>query len=189
MIPRCSRELPKCSTCKPWPSSCVYSRESSSSTTKGVGAMTSRTATEVSIESRIDSLERTVQFLAKSIDEALTAFSTSQQRNFNERSHEKSTSEENASDSQLYIGPSHSFSFLREAPVGIQHVNQQGLEERAITEIRDMSSSLSTAPARYSMENSTPFHVPPRAVGYILLGSKLITLRRISLSYQRTSLT
>lgn len=144
-------------------------------------ALPSHLNTKVSIESRLEHLERTVQSLASSVDEALHVLSaTPSQRDLtkppNIPNHNIARGE-NKSNSQLYIGPSHSFSFLQEAPADIERLPRQGLKDTrqgAISEIRSMSSSLTTAKVGNPMGSPTTFYVPSRPVGYALLGSKLI---------------
>lgn len=145
-------------------------------------ALPSHINAEISIESRLERLERTVQSLASSVDEALHVLSaTPSQRDLTQNpniSNHNITSGKNKSNSELYIGPSHSFSFLQEAPADIERLPRQGLKDShqgAISEIRSMSSSLTTARVWNPMGSPTNFYVPSRPAGYALLGSKLIS--------------
>ncbi|KAJ5611392.1 hypothetical protein N7510_008111, partial [Penicillium lagena] len=154
----------------------------SSSATKGKNlhvAVPSSTDAETDIEHRLKCLERTVQSLAVSLEEVLHGLSALPRRDLSKIpniSNQKITSGENRSNSQLYIAPSHSFSFLQEAPEGIERLPRQGFEENrqsAMSEIRNLSFSLTAARVGNSMESSTTFHVPSRPAGYSLLGKFL----------------
>ncbi|KAJ5369515.1 hypothetical protein N7509_014127 [Penicillium cosmopolitanum] len=180
---KCSREIPKCSGCKPWPSSCVYSREVSSFNANGKRlhvAEASSKDTKTSIESRLERLERIIQSLTSSVEEALRVLSVAAPRRDLSKipitSNQTIANEADRSDSELYIGPSHSFSFLQEAPAGIERLARQGVEDSrqcAISEIHNMSSSLTSARIGNPTKASTGFHVPSRSAGYALLGKFL----------------
>ncbi|KAJ5113088.1 hypothetical protein N7456_001622 [Penicillium angulare] len=79
-------------------------------------------------------------------------------------------------DSEVYIGPSHSFSFLKETPVGIRRLAQPGDDsfvQGAISEIDKMSSRLRSSEVRTPIESSSRFHIPSKSAGYSLLGKFL----------------
>ena len=139
--------------------------------------------TEISIESRLESLECTVKSLTTSIDEALHVLSAAPSRKDLNKTpiapNEVLSNEAERSDSELYIGPSHSFSFLQEAPAGIERLPPQGVEDPrrdVIAEIHNMSSSLTSAKMAKPMKDSTSFHIPSRSVGYALLSSEFSSL-------------
>lgn len=139
--------------------------------------------TKTSIESRLERLERIIQSLTSSVEEALRVLSVAAPRRDLSKipitSNQTIANEADRSDSELYIGPSHSFSFLQEAPAGIERLARQGVEDSrqcAISEIHNMSSSLTSARIGNPTKASTGFHVPSRSAGYALLGSELIPL-------------
>jgi hypothetical protein len=131
-------------------------------------------------ESRLERLEHTVKSLTSSVDEALCVLSVETPRRdltkLTNTSVHKIADEGDRPRSHLYVGPSHSFSFLQETPAGIERLPRQEFEESrqgAIFEIDNMSSGLTTAQIRNTVESSAKFHVPSRSVGYALLSSEL----------------
>lgn len=145
-------------------------------------AETANHDTNISIEARLESLECTVKALASSVDEALRVFSAASPPGDLTKRHITSnqtiTDEAETSNQELYIGPSHSFSFIQEAPANIAHLPRQGPEDirqGAISEIHNISSSLRSTRTGAAAKNSTGYHVPLRSAGYVLLGSEPIT--------------
>ncbi|OJJ42317.1 hypothetical protein ASPZODRAFT_137339 [Penicilliopsis zonata CBS 506.65] len=67
-------------------------------------------------------------------------------------------------ESNLYIGPSHSFSFLRDT-AGMEGMLSTA-NRQAHSELRPLSSILTTAEVHPPSETGTSFHVPSRLVGY-----------------------
>lgn len=140
--------------------------------------------TKSSIESRLERLEGIIKSLTSSVDETLLALSaTPSRRDLNKlpiESNQIIVSEADRPDPELFIGPSHAFSFFQEAPAGIERLPPQGVEDSrqsVISEIQNMSSSLTSAKMANPMKDTTTnFHVPSRSVGYALLSSELIPL-------------
>lgn len=139
--------------------------------------------TRTSIESRLERLEGTINSLTRSVDEALLALSAvPSRRDLNKlpiTSNQTNVNGADRSDPELYIGPSHSFSFLQEAPAGIKRLPPQGVgdsRQEVISEIHNMSSCLTSAKLPISMKDSTSFYIPSRSVGYALLSSELMPI-------------
>lgn len=135
---------------------------------------------ETGIEDRLERLECTVKSLNSSIDEVLRLLSAAPQRRGSTQILNTSSlpnpDEEDQTNPQLYIGPSHSFSFLQEATAGIERLPRQELKDTrqgVISEINNMSSGLTTARIGNPVEKPANFHVPSRAAGYALLSSEL----------------
>ncbi|KAJ5523373.1 hypothetical protein N7513_012917 [Penicillium frequentans] len=137
--------------------------------------------TKSSIESRLERLEGIIKSLTSSVDETLLALSaTPSRRDLNKlpiESNQIIVSEADRPDPELFIGPSHAFSFFQEAPAGIERLPPQGVEDSrqsVISEIQNMSSSLTSAKMANPMKDTTTnFHVPSRSVGYALLSKFL----------------
>ncbi|KAJ5623059.1 hypothetical protein N7490_011664 [Penicillium lividum] len=141
--------------------------------------------TKISIESRLESLECAVKSLTRSIDGALHVLSAaSSPKDLNKISvgpNQAIANEADRSGSELYIGSSHSFSFLQEAPAGIKRLSPQGVEDSrqdVISEIHNMSSSLTSARMPNPINEPKSFHIPSRSVGYALL-SKFLEISRL----------
>lgn len=144
---------------------------------------TSDKDTQISIGSRLERLEGIVNSLARSVDEALLALSTAPLRRDSNKIpitfNQGIPNEADRSDPELYIGPSHSFSFLREAPAGVERLPPHDVEDSrqdVISQIHNMSTSLASAKMANSLNDSTVFHIPSRSVGYALLSSEFIPL-------------
>ncbi|KNG89742.1 hypothetical protein ANOM_001973 [Aspergillus nomiae NRRL 13137] len=176
---RCSRELPKCSSCKPWPGSCHYSREMASSSQPSPSRVPKEHTT---IETRLRHLELTVQRLTNSVDHALQTILSVPPRPINaqkpaEPSHSVAVAA-NDSNSDLYIGPSHSFTFLQETPANIDAIRRPSCHETrqsARSELQYLSNSLGSAQvAQGTMEDTMSFYVPSRPVGYRLISKFLV---------------
>ncbi|PTU20328.1 hypothetical protein P175DRAFT_0510242 [Aspergillus ochraceoroseus IBT 24754] len=166
---KCSRELPKCSTCKPWPSRCEYSRDISSLETQG------------DIENRLQHLEKTVQQLAHSVNCALQdispASSTTGRNQQSNLALQPVRVESNPAGSRLYLGQSHSFSFLRETPANIEASRHQPgnvTRQNAYSGLQDLSNSLTTSQVDLrGGESNAGFYVPSRPAGYQLISKFL----------------
>ncbi|KAE8152311.1 hypothetical protein BDV25DRAFT_128093 [Aspergillus avenaceus] len=71
---KCSREIPKCSVCKPWPGSCVYSRDNppmgphSNTGPSIANSQANPQITPESIETRLERIERAIEQLAGSVN-------------------------------------------------------------------------------------------------------------------------
>ncbi|KAJ5297882.1 Transcription factor [Penicillium antarcticum] len=173
---KCSRELPKCSNCKPWPSSCNYLRDKSSSTPPASNPIQQASEPESTFGLRLQRLENTVQQLANSVDQALQAIrpiSSDKGSRKRPSSTQDPISQNNISDSKLYIGPSHSFSFLKEASANIDAIAQPAgddTRQSAHSELQYLSNSLTTARVeQQKKEDSNSFFIPSRAIGYRLI--------------------
>ncbi|RAK75021.1 fungal specific transcription factor domain-containing protein, partial [Aspergillus fijiensis CBS 313.89] len=168
----CSRELPKCNTCKPWPGECIYSRDTFDVNSLGAGSADERT-----IESRLQDLEELVQQLSKSVDKALQVIASAPARTDDLRppsdTDQRTVVEKDRSNPKLYIGPSHSFSFLREASASIEKIPRPPSDAThlsAHSELRYLSSQLGTSHVEQMTEKSAAvFHVPSKATGYRMI--------------------
>ncbi|KAE8414804.1 fungal-specific transcription factor domain-containing protein [Aspergillus pseudocaelatus] len=171
---KCSRELPKCNTCKPWPGSCHYSREMSSSSRSSIDRVPEAHS---DIEARLRQLEVTVQRLTNSVDRALQTILSAPPKPTDTarltRHCQSVTNTESGSSSDLYIGSSHSFSFLQETPANIDEMPQSSCDETrqsAYLELQYLSDRLATGRVNQSgVEDTTHFYVPSRPVGYRLI--------------------
>lgn len=132
------------------------------------------------IKDRLERLENAVKTLNHSVDETLHNLSVAPQRRDSTKTRTTLRtalpSEEDKYDSPLYIGPSHSFSFLQEASAGLERLPQQEAQDTrqgAISEVSNIASNLTTARIGNPVGLSSKFHVPSRSVGYARLSSKL----------------
>ncbi|PYI27435.1 hypothetical protein BP00DRAFT_405016 [Aspergillus indologenus CBS 114.80] len=169
---KCSRELPKCNTCKPWPGECIYSRDTFDVNSLGSGSIDERT-----IESRLQDLEQLVQQLSKSVDKALQVIASAPARTDDPRlsfqANQRTVVEKDRISPKLYIGPSHSFSFLREASASIEKIprpQSDATHQSARSELQYLSSQLGTSHVEQMTEESAAvFHVPSKATGYRMI--------------------
>ncbi|PYI00082.1 hypothetical protein BO71DRAFT_312305 [Aspergillus ellipticus CBS 707.79] len=167
---RCSRELPKCGNCRPWPGSCEYSRDRSSSPP----SLKRSPEKDKSIVDRLQRLEETVQSLSNSVERALRTIG---QVSHGKDNPEKPTApnstvpkESTRTDSGLFIAPSHSFSFLKDTSATMEanlQSSNDASHQSAFSGLEYLSTRLTTAQVdQQPTENMTTFYVPSRALGY-----------------------
>jgi hypothetical protein len=86
-------------------------------------------------------------------------------------------SDKSCDDARLYIGPSNSFSFLKEASANIDAIPQpwgDDTQQSARSELQYLSSRLATAEVEtQTLGNSGGFHVPTKVAGYRLISSEM----------------
>lgn len=141
---------------------------------------TSSEPASANVEDRLQQLEQTVQQLTNSVDRVLRTILPESQRQRNglrllsfHRSH---ATEQICSDSELYIGPSHSFSFLKEAPANIEAISQprsNATRQDAYSELSYISNSLTTAQINQKVGgDEMTFYIPSKAAGYRMISRK-----------------
>ncbi|RAL08544.1 uncharacterized protein BO97DRAFT_353820, partial [Aspergillus homomorphus CBS 101889] len=119
---KCSRELPKCNSCKPWPGDCNYSRDNvnvmSVTIIVSTRSLDHSSAEERTIVNRVQHLEQLVQQLTQSVDKALQAIGSASAGRDNSRtpteSHQEIVAKKNHSSPKLYIGSQPGFLELAE---------------------------------------------------------------------------
>ncbi|KAJ5827562.1 Transcription factor [Penicillium robsamsonii] len=133
-------------------------------------------AVKDAIESRLKRLEDTVQQLTDSVNQALqTITPTPPQTNtrISSRTGHPIATEKSGFKSGLYVGPSHSFSFLKEASANIDAIRQSSghaTGQNAHSELQYLSGRLTATEVEQSVANdSTTFYIPSRAIGYRLI--------------------
>ncbi|KAJ5159071.1 Transcription factor [Penicillium coprophilum] len=132
------------------------------------------------IEGRLKRLEHTVQQLADSVNRALQVItSTPPPANTGISSwNSRSIFTENVgSESRPYVGPSHSFSFLKEASANVDAIRQSlgdMTSQSAHSELQYLSGRLATAEGdQQIIEDSTAFYIPSKATGYRMISKFL----------------
>lgn len=140
---------------------------------------------DLTIESRLCSIERTLERLASLVENAVVRGATEKESKVDAqippRTHECSNKSD-ARAPELFIGDSHSFSLVKEATANIRTTPgipgppyQQ--EPDAQSELQFLSTSLTTAAVELGHNSPmTGFYVPSKALGYKLIGSKWIGL-------------
>ncbi|OQE37661.1 hypothetical protein PENCOP_c009G02782 [Penicillium coprophilum] len=132
------------------------------------------------IEDRLKRLEHTVQQLTNSVNRALQAItSTPPPANTGVSSGNPRSivTDDVGSESRPYIGPSHSFSFLREASANVDAIRQSlgdVTSQSAHSELEYLSGRLTTAEGdQQIIEDSSAFYIPSKATGYRLISKFL----------------
>ncbi|KAH8690734.1 hypothetical protein BGW36DRAFT_389237 [Talaromyces proteolyticus] len=178
---KCSRELPKCGICKPWPGKCEYSRDMQNPSDLK-GNQKSPVAEKNDIEDRLQSLEQTIQQLTSSVERALQNIAPDYPRTEDSPdlrlSRRVARSEKECPDSRLYIGSSHSFSFLKDTSTNLeifQQPSNENARRNACSELQYLNTTLTTAQIHRNIvgDTSTSYYVPSRAAGYRLIGQFL----------------
>ncbi|KAH8885855.1 hypothetical protein GQ53DRAFT_876698 [Thozetella sp. PMI_491] len=178
---RCSRELPKCNNCRPWPSSCDYSREKLPILGKDTslrrpepGATTTPSPPKSGgIEGRLERLENTVEQLSASVNRILDSVTLPHQKRSIAQTPRRpagSVVEKSSFIPQRATNPSHSFAFLKEAPGSIEAASASRTSlthEHAYSELQFLSNTLNKIPASRQVEGEmTEFFVPLKRIGY-----------------------
>ncbi|GFF58156.1 uncharacterized transcriptional regulatory protein C11D3.07c [Aspergillus udagawae] len=135
---------------------------------------------ERNIEDRLQRLEQTVRSLSSSIDQVLQTLSAASSSRDETRGPDPNNCPmaigNNRPTAQLYIGPSHSFSFLEETASSMKTIRRPPHDttlQNAISELGHLSSRLTTAHVENSTEGLSTFYVPSRAAGYGLISKFL----------------
>ncbi|KAK2000821.1 hypothetical protein LX36DRAFT_698676 [Colletotrichum falcatum] len=183
---QCSRELPKCGACKPWPGSCDYTRDKPapqpSATHVNDLPKPPSAINPSSVEQRLQSIESKLQKLTDAVQRVLDATPVKPGLGNNEATPRVARSSDiRASKDErtpgLFLGPSHSFSFLKEASNNIEAASGASTPlayQHARSELQFLSTSLTTAPVNAEgVGDDEGFFIPSKAVGYQLIGNFL----------------
>ncbi|KAK2013629.1 hypothetical protein LZ32DRAFT_557688 [Colletotrichum eremochloae] len=183
---KCSRELPKCSACKPWPGSCDYTRDKPAPTPVVMQfndrSKMSSAIHPSSIEQRLQSIESSLQKLTEAVERVLEATTAKPVPGHNETtprvartSNIRALKDEGSPG--LFVGPSHSFSFLKEASNNIEAASRASTPsayQHARSELQFLSTSLTTATTKTEgVSHDEGFFIPSKALGYQLIGTFL----------------
>ncbi|KAK1563999.1 fungal-specific transcription factor domain-containing protein [Colletotrichum navitas] len=183
---RCSRELPKCSACKPWPGSCDYTRDKPAPTPGATHVndrpKTPSSTSPSSIEQRLQSIESSLQKLTEAVERVLEATTAKSAPVNNETtprvthtSDIRAPKDENTPG--LFLGPSHSFSFLKDTSNNIEAALRTSTPfayQHARSELQFLSTSLTTATVKTEViGDNKGFFIPSKALGYQLIGTFL----------------
>lgn len=194
---RCSRELPKCATCRPWSSSCDYSRDASSSTvrkarrkneagchslSKSVGGPHGRNeefpVTNGALPNNTRSVQPDAEALA--IDNSRAFASERTEKPLTQQpSAPKSYDTESSNVSGDLPQPYSSFSFLNEA-AGDLSKSTDISGSRSYVEAQAQLTQLHAAinedgQARTTLGSNEPFVIPTRSAGYADISSMALT--------------
>lgn len=136
-----------------------------------------------SVESRLDRVELTLQSLTNSVNQILetvkTANTTALHRGGDAR--RRDTSNRISKEPQLFIGPSHSFSMVKDALSNLEGLgggsSASVAEHRDARErLRDLSAAMATtvvgAQCVEEEDTRTGFHVPTKPIGYGYISRK-----------------
>ncbi|PTD10736.1 hypothetical protein FCULG_00007727 [Fusarium culmorum] len=170
---RCTRELPKCGECKPWPVPCNYSRDipdtGTSSTTTAPLANAKRPN---DVQLRLQNIEKAIRDLTDVVNKAVVTINTSRKE---ETSVHATSAESNDQSSRLYVGKHNSFSVLEDAQNSVQKATgslSSSLHHNASNELQFLSTSLTTTVTDNQLRGNS-FYIPSKAQGYQLIGKFL----------------
>lgn len=173
---RCTRELPKCGECKPWPVPCNYSRDiPDTGTSSTTTAPLTNTKKPNDVQLRLQNIEKAIRDLTDVVNKAVVAInevsSTSQKE---ELSLHTTPAEPDDSTSRLYVGKHNSFSVFEDAHNSVQKATgslSTSLHHNAASELQFLSTSLTTTVTDNQLRGNS-FYIPSKAQGYQLIGSK-----------------
>ncbi|KAF5241051.1 hypothetical protein FANTH_9268 [Fusarium anthophilum] len=181
---RCSKELPKCSACQPWPGPCNYSRDKpalkSSVNEKATRAPLDLTNWQ-SIErlnERLQKVEEAVQALTPTVAEGVEAVNHGLLTNY-QQVVEKECESQDRKDSHpsLSVGDVNSFSFLKDTSITNTIIGSSPLHQHAAKEFQYLSDSLTTAGVASKSYGNTDFFIPSKGEGYQMIGRFLESAR------------
>ncbi|WXC52419.1 hypothetical protein QX201_012076 [Fusarium graminearum] len=174
---RCTRELPKCGECKPWPVPCNYSRDiPDTGTSSTTTAPLTNTKKSNDVQLRLQNIEKAIRDLTDVVNKAVVAInevsSTSQKE---ELSFHTTPAEPDDSTSRLYVGKHNSFSVFEDAHNSVQKATgslSTSLHHNATSELQFLSTSLTTTVTDNQLRGNS-FYIPSKAQGYQLIGKFL----------------
>ncbi|KAF4340791.1 fungal specific transcription factor domain protein [Fusarium beomiforme] len=177
---RCSKELPKCSACKPWPSACTYSRDKpatkpdTSKQQEVPGSSSSaRRDDGVWIHDRLENVEKRMQVLTNCVGQLVERLnaqtSTSRQQAADKADDTQTPVETRESTPKLALGKSNTFTFLEDKSINTATVGSSSLHQLAANELQYLSNSLTTA-VEDRTQPTNDFYVPSRSEGYQMIG-------------------
>ncbi|KAF5551851.1 fungal specific transcription factor domain-containing protein [Fusarium mexicanum] len=181
---RCSKELPKCSACRPWPGPCNYSRDKpalkSSVNEKATRAPLDLTNWQ-SIErlnERLQKVEEAVQALTPTVAEGVEAVNHGPSTNYQQVVAKECRSQDGMDSSpSLSVGDMTSFSFLKDTSITNTTIGSSPLHQHAAKEFQYLSDSLTTAGVTGKIYANTGFFVPSKGEGYQMIGRFLESAR------------
>ena len=138
------------------------------------------TSVSESVERRLDRIELAVQSLTSSVNQVLDTVKSARTATYPRGDAHYATSRSGVKEPQLFIGPSHSFSIVRDA---LSNVEGLGSSSTSITEhqnAREGLNDLSTAIATAAVDAQEPeeadsamgFYVPTKQAGYGFISRK-----------------
>lgn len=127
------------------------------------------------IDERLQRIESAIQQLTNSVDQILKVVVPDDEGKQRSNSIQPITTNKSAPASELSVGSSHAFSFLRETPATIAAMtnSQASIHQRAHSEFQYLSNTLTRAAVNQRSGRTSRFYVPTERVGYSLIGRKL----------------
>ncbi|EHK47021.1 hypothetical protein TRIATDRAFT_46040, partial [Trichoderma atroviride IMI 206040] len=115
---RCSREIPKCAACRPWPGECVYHRQNPIAQSDKKCSVTSLQYSK-GVDQRLSRVEKALETLSETINTSLNKNADSEPPSITTKSHEAAPSHQPPAEAfespELTLDDSHSFAYLGEA--------------------------------------------------------------------------
>ncbi|CVL06142.1 uncharacterized protein FMAN_03871 [Fusarium mangiferae] len=174
---RCSKELPKCIACQPWPGPCNYSRDKPAlkgSVHERATPPSLDLKNQKSIErlhTRLKNLEQEVQALTTTVTQGVEAVNYVTSANYQPVS-EKDCEPQDGNDSRrdLNVEDPSSFFFLKDVSITNTTIGSTPLHQHAAREFQFLSDSLTTAVVTSKGYHNTGFFVPSKGEGYQMIG-------------------
>ncbi|KAI8723095.1 Zn(2)-C6 fungal-type domain-containing protein [Fusarium sp. LHS14.1] len=186
---KCSKELPKCAACKPWPGECIYSKQGVSAKSRAPKARDSeekqaeptKVSEPIGVEDRLRRIENSLELLTKSVNQLLVASGSRPALHTSSASNERSN---------LVFAPEaqrrppeqiHTFSSLDEAARVLQSFQDDSgpsLEhQQAQSSLKGASDVLTNVSLHHGTgDGAAPdskFYIPTKETGYALMGQFL----------------
>ncbi|KAF5682491.1 transcriptional regulatory [Fusarium circinatum] len=174
---RCSKELPKCSACQPWPGPCNYSRDKPA-VKSSVNEQATRAPLDLTnwqsierLNERLQKVEEAVQALIPTVADGVEAVNHGPSTNYAQVV-EKECGSQDGKDSHpsLSVGDVNSFSFLRDTSITNTTIGSSPLHQHAAKEFQYLSDSITTGGVTGKSYDNTGFFIPSKGEGYQMIG-------------------
>ncbi|RTE83923.1 hypothetical protein BHE90_001530 [Fusarium euwallaceae] len=189
---KCSKELPKCAACKPWPSECIYSKQGAAVKSRVPKARDEEnrqpqpaTVSEpLKVEDRLRRIENSLEHLTKAVNQLLvTSGSKTGPQAYQDSSlSNKSGNPASAPETERPPhGPIHTFSPLDEAARILQSFQDSSGPTPEHRQAQSTLQGLSDVLTSVSLHHETieeassgrRFYIPTKETGYALMGQFL----------------
>ncbi|KAF5641241.1 transcriptional regulatory [Fusarium sp. NRRL 25303] len=174
---RCSKDLPKCIACQPWPGPCNYSRDKPA-LKSSVNEQATRPSLDLknqqSIErlhTRLKNVEEAVQGLTTTVTQGVEGVNYVTSPNYRQIS-KKDCEPQDGNDSRpnLNVEGLNSFSFLKDVSITNTTTGSSPLHQNAAREFQYLSDCLTTAVVISKGSYNIGFFVPSKGEGYQMIG-------------------
>ncbi|KAI8689556.1 Zn(2)-C6 fungal-type domain-containing protein [Fusarium sp. Ph1] len=186
---KCSKELPKCAACKPWPGKCIYSKQGATAksrtpkTREGEERKPRPIAVPepIGVEDRLRRIENSLELLTNSVNQLLVASGSRTSPHASSASNESGNLDPAPETERRSPGQTHTFSPLDEAARILQSFQDKSGPSPEHQQAQSCLQGLSEVLTNISLHHGTieeasssrRFYIPTKETGYALMGQFL----------------